>query len=78
MKSQKYREIDFDLVRWGNFKEKERDKRYDTEGKKRVSGNYKEVVESKRRDDYSFIERCVARKQVIIHIIKKYYNIEIV
>jgi len=78
MKSQKYREIDFDLVRWGNFKEKERDKRCDTEGKKRVSGNYKGVVESKRRDITSFIERCVARKQVIIHIIKKYYNIEIV
>jgi len=75
---QKYREIDFGLVRWGNFKEKEREKRCDTEGEKKGERKLQEVVESKRRDVYSFIERCVARKQVIIYIIKKYYNIEIV
>jgi len=44
----KYREIDFGLVRWGNFKKKkEREKRCDTEGKKRVSGNYKRSLNPK-------------------------------
>jgi len=61
-------------------KKKEREKRSDTEGEKKGERKLQEVVESKRRNITSFIERCIARKQVIIYIslksitISKLYN----
>jgi len=62
----------------GKFQRKKNKKSVVTRKGKKGERKLQEVVESKRRDITSFIERCVARKQVIIYIIKKYYNIEIV
>jgi len=62
----------------GKFQRKKNKKSVVTRKGKKGERKLQEAVESKRRDITSFIERCVARKQVIIYIIKKYYNIEIV